>query len=212
MPTVRCLVVLPNVSGLPEDHVTNTFHFEVAAYDNTTRVELSTWLADFYNTPPAGQTEEIAFFLSASLSRVADAEMRFYNLADPEPREASVITFTLDAAGTADRLPDEVAICTSFYSVRNLPRQRGRIFIGPFNSQAIDLATGRPKSVLRDVIGGATERLANESDVTNQWVILSTASVPDTTFTVTDGWIDNAWDTQRRRGLAATSRDEWSAV
>lgn len=191
--------------------MTNTFHFNMADYDNANRVEISTWLADFYNTPPAGQTEEVAFFLSASLSRVADAEMRFYNLDDPEPREPSIIYFNLDAAGTADRLPDEVALCSSVYSVRNLPRQRGRIYLGPFNSQAIDLATGRPKSVLRDVIAGATNRLANESDIANQWVVYSEAGIAPQSFTVTNGWIDNAWDTQRRRGVASTDRQTWVA-
>jgi hypothetical protein len=27
---------------------------------------------------------------------------------------------------------------------------------------------------------------------------------------VTDGWVDNAWDTQRRRGIDRTARSTWT--
>lgn len=41
------------------------------------------------------------------------------------------------------------------------------------------------------------------------WVIWSEKL--EQSFAVAGGWVDNAWDTQRRRGMPATTRTLWNS-
>jgi hypothetical protein len=55
------------------------------------------------------------------------------------------------------------------------------------------------------VAAGAENLLATSENVT--WVTVSPTA--GTSGVVTDGWVDNAWDTQRSRGAAPTMRIDW---
>jgi hypothetical protein len=113
-------------------------------------------------------------------------------------------------ATTADstRLPTEVAVCGSFYADRNIPRQRGRLYIGPLNLSALDQSTGRPHSGIMNAIAEGMERITTLG-TTLQWVAYSTVAVGGSWLPVDNGWVDNAFDIQRRRGIEASSRIVW---
>ena len=207
---IRAQVVFENVSKKPEDRIVNTFHFtDEAGYSTTTHWH---WLARFYTEPTAPNTASVSSYLSPKLSRDAFAcQVRLYDLGQAPPREPEVHFFTLDPAGSSSpSVPNEVCSVLSFYGDRNLPRQRGRIYIGPLAATAIEDGTPdlRVSGAFRNAVADAARTLRT-GDGTFKWCVYSTVSGSPVTHDVTAGWIDNAFDTQRRRGAAATDRLTW---
>lgn len=104
----------------------------------------------------------------------------------------------------ATALPREVALCLSFYGDRNIPRRRGRLYIPAFvvassvNSLRPLLATRQRVADLVPVLAGA-----GGSDV--DWIVWS--KTERVAHKVTNWWVDDEWDIQRRRGLRSTTRD-----
>jgi len=99
--------------------------------------------------------------------------------------------------------PREVAICLSYYGERNLPRTRGRMFLGvatagksvggvninpTFRTQALELGNRIA------ALGG------NDID----WQVYSRVS--DAAENVQHMFVDDEWDTIRSRGMIATTR------
>lgn len=145
--------------------------------------------------------------------------IEIFDLSDPEPRVPRAIkNFTLGAAdggAGVTNLPLECAIVNSFQGakVAGLPqsRRRGRIFFGPLRSLAFD--GGTPSVVTSNVLQNlpaASKRLraAVISDLGGLWVVWS--ETDQNPVTITDGWVDNDPDTQRRRGVRPTSRTVWT--
>lgn len=110
-------------------------------------------------------------------------------------------------------MPTEVAITCSFYGDRNLPRQRGRLFIGPVKSTAFEVVAGRVEvnDSTRTTLAHAMRRLAQDS-ITNgaSWHVISPTAA--SSVEVTAGWVDNTADTQRRRGTEASFRHTWDSA
>ncbi len=111
-------------------------------------------------------------------------------------------------------LPHEVALCLSFFAGRNLPRSRGRIYVGPF--AIIANSNGRPTPQLRSSIA---DRASNVGRTTENvtWVMVTNGGTPVRkepagAKVITAGWVDDAFDTQRRRGAGPSTRTNWSAV
>jgi hypothetical protein len=232
MANLRAQVVFHSQSGKPEDRVVNTFHFQAGTHSDGTAEAIKNKLASFYNvSTPIAQTggTGIAGYLSNSISRgTFPAEVRVYNLADPKPRLPIVKTFILGNASdmTALELPSEVALCLSFFGTRNLPRLRGRVYLGPFLNTALSDDSGaayksRPAPNLVDTIRQAAKGLL-QGFTEASWAVWSNGlytvnkvpqpPVPGSSALVTAGWVDNAWDTQRRRGFDASTRLTYSAT
>lgn len=216
MPIVQAQVVLPMDSGIPGDAAINTFHFNVEEPLAVPLQTISDAIEDFYMATTvggAGTLDRIAGFLSSHIGPTA--EVKFYNLADPQPRvPVFEDTFPLTIP-TGAPLPQEVAFVLSFQgtpqSGQSQARRRGRVYIGPlgFNAQAV-APEGRPPNALRTAVVNAGSRLraASVADALWTWGIWSRAGL---TFTaVNNGWVDDAWDTQRRRGLDPTARTTFS--
>lgn len=212
MPVIRCQMRLPYFSNIPEDIVTNTYHFfsdgvtpfqDAAAY-------LSERLESMYNSIYAGTA-------GAPWVNWANAEVHAYDLSAAPPR-IPVITSTpiTTPNGTASNIPMEAAICISFQGVvisgQPQARRRGRVFLGAFGNGAYTAGTTttfpRPNQDFVDaIIAEFEEWLLDTEDAGIQWVVwspTSSASVP-----VANGWVDNAIDTQRRRGNVPTARTLW---
>jgi hypothetical protein len=210
MPIIRAQMNLLHDSGLPEDKTVNTWHFTPLTGGTTDQNNIRDNLVSFYNgsNPVAGAT--VASFLSTVLT--GDYELSLYNLADPEPR-APIAEYTgTFSIGSGVALPAEVACCLSFEAVpvsgEIQARRRGRVYIGPLDNSASDSAGTRPAQQLRDALAEAGERLMTESDTDSTfWSVYS--RVDNATVAVERGWIDNAFDTQRRRGEAPTDRQLW---
>jgi hypothetical protein len=123
-------------------------------------------------------------------------------------------------------LPNEVALCLSYQAVaisgESQARRRGRIFFGPLCNTANTLsATGecRPSAALVTALCGAATLLATPAATAAgdlvHWAVYSpttdlTETIDDAFQDVDNGWVDNSFDTQRRRGRDATARTTWT--
>lgn len=227
MATVRVQWIWKHRSGLDKDHVTNTFHFVTAdaAPDAGEGAEILDQLARFWTVAtPSGSA--LYPFLSRELSGVYQVKM--YDLGQPEPRapfytaEDNVGAFS----GTPD-LPGEVAAVLTYHGApkSGVPfrRRRGRIFIGPLDGTAMTTAANTPPRVSSSFIqtvNEAAERLAEETEeldvvgwvVHSQYATAGDAGLGDGNSAVVGGWVDNAFDTVRSRGVQATAKTLWSAT
>lgn len=217
-------ISIPTDDGLPENGIVNTFHFET---DNApTSTDLDTIrddLEDFYEGAHAGAGSGLTTNFSDELD-TANARIRIYDLADATPRvPLRNELLGLPAAGSAG-LPAEVALCMSFHGaqVSGEPqaRKRNRIYFGPIAASSVGYLNGHaiPDSSLVAKLADAGAELQARSDAragTLTWVTFSPTQAAATTlgggtFPVVNGWVDNAFDTQRRRGMKATTRNTFS--
>jgi len=201
MTLCRALVTFPAASADSEDIVVNTWHFDLASTDEGGTTDATTALDAFYTS----------FITSLSASHTwASGRIKWYDLTDPEPRAPIHDTgFAISGTASANQLPRECSICVSFQGDQvsgvSQARRRGRIYLGPWGTGANN-TSGMVASSLVTTLATACGTLlsASEADADYQWVVYSRTTglaVP-----VTNGWVDDAWDTQRRRGVDATTR------
>jgi len=144
----------------------------------------------------------------------------------PIPDEDGAVgsTSVFHGATSGSSLPNEVALCQSFMSTAEdgpVRRRRGRIYLGPFGEAFNDEDdvnhNGAPVQLLIDMMATAGSRMIETSNdgtiagVSIPWVVygrrkLTTPTHSASVHDVDSGWVDNEWDTQRRRGQKATSR------
>jgi hypothetical protein len=154
-----------------------------------------------------------------SAANKAITETRAYKLGDAHgagvTREPLIREYQNGSPATAASLPSEVALCLSFYAGRNLPRRRGRVYIGPLLTMAAftdSTTTGivRPSDSLRTAMTASAKTLqASAVTAGLRWCVLSQSD--SNLKDITAGWVDNAFDTQRRRGEDASSRMTWTS-
>lgn len=136
--------------------------------------------------------------------------IKVYDMADPEPR-APILedTFDFNTNPTSNPLPSEVAVCLSFQAARQSgnpqSRRRGRIYIGPLGVNGLD-TSGRPSSAHMTALANAGSAFLAQSVTDGDWAWAVWSTVDQNISFVTNGWVDNSYDTQRRRGLEYTSR------
>jgi hypothetical protein len=208
MPLFKFQVTLPTDSAIPEDYVTNTWHFfrtpaaPITDYDNVRDM-----LKDFYTTVPTGGGNALTSFFNQALD--GPAIVKAYNVGDPTPRvPVYESTFTFNPTGT-QQLPAEVALVFSFQAARasgqSQARRRNRVYLGTWGTTAGG-NDGRPSGTLVTQVSrcGATMKAAAIASASWDWVVYSPTD--DAYHEVANGWVDNAWDTQRRRGYKPTSR------
>lgn len=208
-------VSIPYFTGLPEDVVTNVWSFKYvtlapsAADWTALRAVLLTFYAQVYQT---------GSFTAAAWLRPALTQFKGYDLNDPIPRaprhnSVSAITVTTTAAPTAT---PETAVCLSFQGVlasgSPQSRRRGRIYLGGLGvpvaaggASAFPLVTAGGTTA---VTGAASVLKGAASAIGWTWSVYS--RVDDAMVTVDNGWMDNAADTQRRRGQQPTLRTTWT--
>jgi hypothetical protein len=125
------------------------------------------------------------------------------------PREcAAVMTIESPHAGLAEDTPGGAAGPAG--DTHPAARHRGRIYLGPFNVGAMGAGVNGPgiiEAFRNTVAGSAGVLLTNVNTLpgaTAYWGIWSRVNHAITP--VTFGHIDDAWDTQRRRGIQSTQR------
>jgi hypothetical protein len=215
---IRLQYILPGKSNLPEDRYITTWAFRKISGDAPTNSDLdlcSLLVSNFFALVASPAIATINSFLAAAVNRPL-VETRAYTLQQPVPRQPRIVSRTLGPNNSSESLPSEVALCASFFAGRNLPRQRGRVYIGPLTKAAADVpnsATGivRPTPGLTNAIMESSKKLQSEAiNGGLNWCVLSQAD--GALKSITGGWVDNAFDTQRRRGEDASSRLTWSAA
>lgn len=233
---VKAVVVMPRLTGVPEDEVVNDFYFvdsgatDFEAADATT---LTTALSNFYNDTHSPGTSDLNLYLSEALTRATNGCRIVYyaidelDLGDPWGSPKFTRNWTLEGGVTGTPFPSEVAAALSFHAdltdipetapnptpppaiIRPAARRRGRIFIGPLQSIAGEedgtTHENTPSAAFVNVLLGAAEYLGETTDTdTWTWCVYSGA---DTTMRpVVGGFVDDSWDTQRRRGSDTSTR------
>lgn len=200
MAAYRAQVILHTTDAVPENYVSNSWAFEQSTVPlDTTGV--TGLLEDFYST--------IRGYLSPTIAQNGH-EVKYTALPGSPPNYPfEEDTFNLSSPTSGTALPDEVAVCLSFQGARSAGfpqnRRRGRVYIGPLATTA---ATGnRPNSTFISLLASsALTFMSGIHGLTGApyWSVWSPTD--GAAVEITNGWIDNAFDTQRRRGVKSTSR------
>lgn len=215
MPIMRAQVVLPYQTGLPEDVITNTLHFDVPApLDPDVQVPiLTSHLSEFYlsvygSVGGGGHAQYVNW---------SQAHVNWYNLSDPVPRVPTIEPLPFPGISVSPTTtPVEVCVVIAFQGERvaGLPqaRRRGRLYLGGFVNVCQSTPATAPPRVLATLVtaiaNAGTELLSDCSGDGTPWVVWSPTNgdaVP-----ISDGWVDNEPDTQRRRGIGASQRTLWT--
>jgi len=83
------------------------------------------------------------------------------------------------------------------------------VFLGPLAQASVAGASGQVEGGFIDTIIASGSNLKDASDAATDWawvVLNGLDATSTTTLPVDNGWVDNAFDTQRRRGLRPTVR------
>lgn len=210
----RVQVTIPMDTGTPEDNIINVWHFDSDQTFAEDADDVVGRLRTFYQA-----IDGIIF-----PSRVGNASVKVYDLADPEPRIPGLEdTIVLSPDTNTAPIPNEVAMCLSMaadpVSGVSPGRLRGRIFLGPISGNALVITGSRVRftttalEAVRDAAvtlatgpDAGDGRLAVFSPTTFAELGGEAGDLPDSFNDVTRVWVDNAPDTIRSRGEKADSR------
>lgn len=210
---VRATVKLPYQNGMERDVSENVFWFDMpdgGSIDSAAEAihpDLNGYYADG-DTGHLSISGYLASFISRSAASIEYAKVDMATGIQQGYTIELPMTDLDTPASTS--LPAEVALVMSMGgSTTGVPKAsaRGRIYLGPFATNAVSSATGyaRPAPALITAIAwGATNRLLSALTGTYPWVVYSRKLRVITV--VLGGQIDNEWDTQRRRGEDPTAR------
>lgn len=194
---------LQHYSGLAADRAVNTWYVDTNATELTYVDSIIALNKAFY--------DDIAQYISKAWMGPGST-VKVYQLLDPIPRVPVATDFRateIPSAG-AQPMPDEVACCLSYSAgaVSGVPnaRRRGRLYLGPLNVSAVS-ATGnespRPAAAFKTAVLDAAVEWNNALEaLACSWVQYSPTAQLVTN--VANCWVDDAFDTQRRRGVAPT--------
>lgn len=205
MTAVNVRTIFPATSGIPEDTVTNSWHFDVRvdilSPDFIPKmVEINVALRDYYTSfSPFGSS-----LLSPDKCRIEG-----YVLSDPEPRQPRYDAPFGNFTWGVNAAPTEVSLCMSYQAARQsgVPqaRRRGRVYMPPMALNALG-ADGRPDVNVIDIINTAADTLLDASEAAADWDWIQYSPTDLQMSDIDNGWVDDEFDTQRRRGRKATTR------
>lgn len=231
----KVLIQLPFTSGLPEDVAQNTIFFgctNAGSSHDEDADDLLPYLASVFNDVLTGATLALDELIGDQVTRDANGCDLVFYFDDGDPTTGlwgspvAMRSFTMGASGTGNPLPAEVSLALSFHgdltnvpetapnpdgpvppTIRPAARRRGRIYIGPL--MAIAGTTGAsndlvPTSAAKNTWSAVGAHLIDNVPSGFVWDIVSKAG--GEVHVVTGGYVDDAFDTQRRRGSAPTSR------
>lgn len=204
-------VAVPAKSGIASDAVVNTWCVSASYTSPQAGLEdFADNLKDFY---------EVNLSSRSTMYKWVNTRIKIYKTADPKPRVPVFDELLgLSDAQSNNTLPTELACCLSFQADKlsgaKQARRRGRVYLGPFGVNVVDQSEGRPTTAWIDATKTAALALLTASETNGhgwKWCVLSPTSGLDpdggiTCWPVTNGWLDNAIDVQRRRGLTPTAR------
>jgi hypothetical protein len=210
MPTYQTQVIIPVDTGIGKDTVINNWHMNDNALSGPTiQQKISSWhtaLQTFYNS--------VSSIFSLDIDH-ANVRMKTYDLDLPVPRLPlvnEIKAITAPPAGSLT-LPHEICVVLSFNSTFqsgvNPARRRGRVYLGPLNANIMQGSGGdaRVASSTLTTIANAATVLKNGGTTEGwDWRTRSEFSDANDIPSVVAGWVDNAFDVQRSRGVTATQR------
>lgn len=189
MPLRRLQISYLMDSALPRDVMVNNLHFNIIALGG--------------GVDDQSLCNDLAAIMAAWCTKAPEIQVRSYDIAAEPPRFPLATAFANQGVNPPGSvIPREVALCLSFYGDRNVPRQRGRIFLpAPARLSAAGL---RPTAQnMTDALDLADD-FAGLGGANVDWIVQSNTA--NDHFKVSNAWVDDEWDTQRRRGLRPTTR------
>lgn len=186
MPLVRMIVSVRDSVATPQkESVVNTIYLNVSgSVDDPDYAALA---QDLWTTWSIRQW---------AVGRYID--VRAYDMRDAEPRPQRARVANV-ASGTRVDSVGQVALCLSYYADRNLPRQRGRLYLGPWGG-----LNPRPSTQQMNQALGLADGLADLGGLNVDWSLWSPTTQQHTR--INHAWVDDSWDIIRSRKLPGTSR------
>jgi hypothetical protein len=220
---------LAHTSGLPEDSV--VMDWAVAGgnpADVPSHAAVLDAFAAFYSDAMPLALTSFGDYISSEISRVGSPHMlRLYDITNdlsgtPHGSPLAIQSFAIDAGAGGQNFPGEVALAITLEALgredaaveassgTTRPKQRrtGRVYIGPLKvSAGVTTGTSRPSASIITHFLEAIDVLNADLIALSNGEALGVWSRSDATVRALEAVsIDNAWDTQRRRGVAATAR------
>jgi len=214
---IICQVRINSNSGLDEDTATNTFHFRkpTAVDYDTAAGSIAVVLEDFYTDTATGATNPVRYYYSSAMKTGSNLSqiVTYDGSIPPGSRLPTSHSWSLGSGGGTANLPNECAAVLSFKAleagVAPFSHQRGRVYLGPISNAATFADTAGPRIPSQMLIDCTKAAKQLQDDVQAlgagyDWCVYSPTS--NMLFPVTVAWMDNAVDTQRRRGLSPSVR------
>lgn len=199
MATRRYQISMAGDTTFPRDRVVNTLYFNHTALepDDEDLDQMCSDLTAVYDNWWTG-------------AGVREIICRAYELGGPPPHNPVGEHIRNAGVSPGSVIPREVALCLSFRADQNVPRRRGRIFLPVFTCGAVgsirDQLTVRPGATLRDRVMLLASEFSGIGGADVDWSVYS--GLDQAARKVEHAWVDDEWDTQRRRGLRSTARTE----
>jgi hypothetical protein len=221
MVVLRYQHAFQDINGLSKDRYVNTFHFNWVGEPDVTQIaQVAAEVKSFYTNPHVGGATVSQFLATHVHGPGASVKAYEMTLASTHPPIYEESYTFPDNGQSGSNYPSEVACCLS-YSADPVPgvdirSQRGRLYIGPLNTQAGETGAEedvpeRPGAAFMNTLLAAAQQLKTATGLVDAaWCIYSPklhhALAPVYSYGVTHAFVDNAFDTQRRRGCAPTAR------
>lgn len=195
-------------TGIPADRYMNTF---MAVTEGPPSPALGALLKDDI----AGFYGDLEQYI-ANTAKAPGRTIRMYDIAEAIPRVPFFEYTQPNAISNVNTtaMPSEVAACLSFEGTQvsglSQARRRGRIYLGPLTTAAATTATTspfqcRPAQAFIDAVIAAALALRAGMELSGAiWSVYSPLTNPPSTAECVRWWMDNAFDTQRRRGCDPT--------
>jgi len=185
MPIWRLQASFLTDTAFPKDRMVITPHFDDAGA----------------LTNPQGLCTDLAAGLDSVFQMTGEVRVKAYDAQGTPPVYPQGEAVVQEGVVQATSMPRELAVCLSFFSERNIPGRRGRLFIpaGLIGATA-GLRPASPLTRMQPLVDLLTGLGGADVD----WVVFSRRD--NDAFPVTHWWYDNEWDVQRSRGIAATTR------
>jgi hypothetical protein len=188
VPIYRLQTELAADSALPRDRMVITPHVnDVGA-----------------TTDPDNLCQDLAEGLEAFVSGTREIRVTAYDAQGTVPVYPVGTHVVNEGLAPPYSMPREVALCLSFYSERNIPRRRGRLYIPPGLFGIASPGVRPTEANMASVSTNLVSLLTNLGGTDVDWCVFSRAD--DAAYSVTNWWVDNEWDTVRSRGLRADNR------
>lgn len=223
-------VILPAASGLIKDAVVNTFTFQAGAELGASEyADIDSLLASFYTSIATGATLAVGSYIGASVSRTANVVTKHYRVEDHlagTPAGSPDFVGNLGhlpvpPGGVTAAFPAEVAIALAFHGpygatpefgggvdhTRPRSRLRGRIYLGPLLANSFMYNVEGTTNRITVGTQPRTDFLAAGKELFNglrgmapavNWCVWSRKNADLAVISTLT--VDDAFDTQRRRG------------
>jgi hypothetical protein len=187
MPIYRAQLACHVDSQLPRDAMVITPHFDDHGV----------------GSDPQGLCEDLANAYVNWLGGLKHVTCKFYVATGEKPHYPVAEADVNPTSEQNSSCPREVALCLSFYSERNVPRYRGRLYM-PMGAAGETTPTVRPTGQQMNRVSEFATILQDLGGVDVDWSVYSRTDKQ--ARPVTNFWVDNEWDTVRARGLRSDSR------